>query len=953
MGYNYAVRPRHLFFNALSVLALIAANLFAPLALARAQTPPPVPSDQMTALLEQMTPEERVGQLFLVTFHGTDVSSSSQIYSLISQYHVSGVTLSSLNDNIVGEATDPTATITGVNALIRGLQQSEWNSSLQTVTSLNEGTDFVPKYIPLFVALSQEGDGYPYDQILHGVTVLPDEMALGGTWTPDLATQVGNILGKELATIGINLLMGPSLDVLESPQLDLTQNLSTRTFGGDPYWVGEMGRAYIRGVHQGSQGTVAVISKYFPGHGNSDRLPEEEVATVRKSLDELTTFDLSPFFAVTGHATTADETTDALLISHIRYQGLQGNIRATTRPVSFDPQALALLMELPPLKTWRENGGVMVSADLGNLAVRRFYDLTNQAFDARRVALNAFLAGNDLLYISNFANATDPDSYTAAIRTLDFFAQKYRDDPAFAQRVDASVLRVLTLKSHLYPSFLLSTVRPGISGLSDLGTSSQVTFDVARRSATLLSPTQADLDVTVPDPPNLNDRIVFISDTRTGQQCSTCAPYPLLGLKALQDAVIRLYGPQAGGQVTPNNLSSYSLNDLEAMLAAEENGTALQRDLERANWIVFGMLSNRSDLPSFQTLEQFLTERPDLFQQKRLFVFAFCAPFYLDATNISKLTAYYSLYSKAPQFVDVAAYLLFGELRAPGAPPVSVAGIGYNLNAALFPNPAIPIPLQLDLPAPILTTTAVTTPEPTPPPEFRLGDVIPLRAGVIVDYNGNPVPDGTPVTFTFSYGSEAATTRQIEFTQQGVAHTTYAVNGPGTLEIHAESENAQSAIIKVDIPTPGGEVVTFTPTIEPTFTATIAPPTATLAPEETPQPSKESDDPRLANWFIAVLISAIVALSIYRMSSLAGQVRWGIRAGLMALIGGLLAYSLLALRGSNSEGILGLSYPMSVLVCTVSGVFMGLLSVFAWQQIGKFRRQAAHKQPQDRQTPPD
>jgi beta-N-acetylhexosaminidase len=568
------------------------------------------------------------------------------------------------------------------------------------------------------------------------------------------------------------------------------------------------------------------------------------------------------------------------------------------------------------------------------------------------VTLNAFLAGNDLLHIGDFASANDPDSHTAAVRTLEFFAQLYLDDPAFAQRVDASALRILTLKSRLYPSFLPGTVRQNPTALSELGTSGQSVFDIARRSATLLSPSQADLDVTVPDPPNLNDRIVFISDTRTGQQCSTCTPYPVLGLRALQEAVIRLYGPQAGGQVTPNNLSSYSLDDLQAMLDSGDRTLPLNRDLSRANWIVFSMLSNRRDIPSFQTLEQFLAERPDLFLQKRLFVFAFCAPFYLDATNISKLTAYYSLYSKAPQFVDVAAYLLFGELRAAGAPPVSVAGIGYNLNAALFPNPAVPIPLELDLPAPSITSTATTTPQPTPPPEFHLGDVIPLRAGVIVDYNGNPVPDGTPVSFIFSYGSEAATTRQVEFTQKGIAKTAYTVNSPGSLEIHAESENARSPTIRVDIPTPGGEVVTFTPTLEPTFTVTPVPPTATLQPEPTPQPVQQPVvSPGLGDWLVALLVSFLVALVAYRLFIQAGQVRWGIRAGFLALISGLLAYSWLVLA-SPTSGAPGLSLSMKVFLSTLGGAIVGLLAALAWQRIDASRRQLAQRQTQDQQPPP-
>ena len=216
----------------------------------------------------------------------------------------------------------------------------------------------MPAYIPLLIAMPQEGDGFPYDQVFNGITQLPDLMALGATWNSELAAEIGKILGNELATLGINLLIGPSLDILEAPQMGDSQDLGTRTFGGDPFWVSEMGRLYIQGVHVGSEGKVAVVAKHFPGHGAADRLPEDEVATVRKTMDDLISFDLEPFFNTTGNAQTQEETTDALLTSHIRYQGLQGNIRATTRPVSLDPQALNLLLELPELELWRQNGGV-------------------------------------------------------------------------------------------------------------------------------------------------------------------------------------------------------------------------------------------------------------------------------------------------------------------------------------------------------------------------------------------------------------------------------------------------------------------------------------------------------------------------------------------------------------------------------------------------------------------
>ena len=95
--------------------------------------------------------------------------------------------------------------------------------------------------------------------------------------------------------------------------------------------------------------------------------------------------------------------TDGLLVSHIRYQGFQGNIRSTTAPVSFDPQALSTLMQLPEFATWRQDGGLIVSDALGVRAVERFYDDTGQEFPHRRVARDALLAGNDLLVLADFA----------------------------------------------------------------------------------------------------------------------------------------------------------------------------------------------------------------------------------------------------------------------------------------------------------------------------------------------------------------------------------------------------------------------------------------------------------------------------------------------------------------------------------------------------------------------
>ncbi len=875
-----------------------------------------LPEERAQDTLELMTPEERVGQLFLVTFQGTQVGPETQIYDLIINHHVGGVVLLAENDNFT--ASDQN--LNDLWTLTNQLQTFKFSSTQDTqpITATQDIPS--PIYAPLFIGISQGGDGYPNDQILNGLTPLPSQLAIGATWNTGLARQVGAVSGSELSALGINLLFGPSLDVLENPHLEGASGLGVSAFGGDPFWVGEMGRAYITGLHEGSAGRMAVAGTHFPGLGSSDRLPEDEVATVRKSLEQLKQIELAPFFSVTGDANSDVEKVDALLTSHIRYQGLQGNIRSTTRPISFDQQALGLLMELPPFASWREDGGVMISDDLGSRAVRRFYDPTEQEFNARKLALDAFLAGNDLLYLNNFIENGDPDSYTTVLRALDFFTQKYREDPSFAERVDASVLRILTLKFRVYGSFTLNNVLTS-GNLDDVGTSEQITFEVAQQGAALISPSLGELDNVLPDTPARDDHIVFVTDDYAVQQCAECPEQSVLPADTLKQAVIRLYGPEAGGQVMQYYLRSYTFAQLEAMLDHEFGSRAIENDLHNARWIVFTMLDVSEKRSVSQSLLRFLSERPDLIKDKRVIVFAANAPNYLDATDISKLTAYFGLFSKAPPFMDVAARLLFKEIAIPlGSLPVSVPGVGYDLISATYPNPELRIHLNQEIPDLDNLGDAVH-PEDLLLPEYRIGDMIPLKTGLILDHNGHPVPNNTPVQFTITINGEDTPPISTS-TIDGFAQANYVVEQSGKLEIQVISGLAQSEVLTLEIPfeeaTPV-PTITVTPTDAPTAIPLPATPTSTPEPE----PVDEEPGPGLDEWLGSLAIAAFVGWGASRTGALMGQVRWGIRWGLSAIIGGLMFYTYASLDLPGSLWLLNTAGHWGLLLAALVGSVLG------------------------------
>jgi beta-N-acetylhexosaminidase len=220
--------------------------------------------------------------------------------------------------------------------------------------------------------------------------------------------------------------------------------------------------------------------------------------------------------------------------------------------------------------------------------------------------------------------------------------------------VDDSVARILTVKFNLYKNFSLANVVPSMSGLETIGGSADLTFQVARNSATLISPNLQDFSTVLPNPPQANEKITFITDTAITKQCSTCPEYSSLGVDALQKASLQLYGPQSGNLTSDFRLTSYSLQNLQSLLD-KLNPPFIENDISQSDWVVISIADASQGQPAL--IRRFITERPDLLRNKRVIVFSFDAPYYFDATDISKFTAYYALYSKQPQFVEVAARL--------------------------------------------------------------------------------------------------------------------------------------------------------------------------------------------------------------------------------------------------------------------------------------------------------
>jgi beta-N-acetylhexosaminidase len=198
-----------------------------------------VADSQVDALMARMGPEERVGQLFLVTYYGSDASEKSNIASLISRYHVGGVVLSLENDNF----TDTGTLAAQIHTLAANLQTLATNPSSSGESETPYQVGSTGPYVPLFIAMDQDSASWlaAVPQERSGLTPLPSSMAVGATWNPALAENVGRVVGKELPALGINLFFGPSADVVEVPKPSTSGDLGTQVFG-----ISDDGRLYSR-----------------------------------------------------------------------------------------------------------------------------------------------------------------------------------------------------------------------------------------------------------------------------------------------------------------------------------------------------------------------------------------------------------------------------------------------------------------------------------------------------------------------------------------------------------------------------------------------------------------------------------------------------------------------------------------------------------------------------------
>jgi len=261
------------------------------------------------------------------------------------------------------------------------------------------------------IAIDEEGGDVTRIAHLTG-SPYPGNAALGAIDDVSLTAAVYQALGADLAALGVNLNLAPSVDVNTAAANPV---IGTRSFGSDTGLVARHAAAAVTGLQAAG---VAACAKHFPGHGSTSNDSHHVVAALDGSLAEVIRRDLPPFVAAIQAGVKA------VMPGHLRVPELTGEL-----PASLSAAAVTGLLRGDLGFT-----GVIVSDALEMRAV-------SAPFGIAEAAVLAVAAGTDLLC---FGRDQDEPTYLAV---RDALVAAVRAGRLQASRLEESVARVADLRA--------------------------------------------------------------------------------------------------------------------------------------------------------------------------------------------------------------------------------------------------------------------------------------------------------------------------------------------------------------------------------------------------------------------------------------------------------------------------------------------------------------------------
>jgi beta-glucosidase len=316
------------------------------------------------------------------------------------------------------------------------------HTSPELILRANQLTAGTRLRIPLLVA----EDCIHGHSFCEGATIYPTQLGMAASWDADLVARVARATAVEVAASGVHWTFSPVLCISR----DLRWGRVNETFGEDPFLIGELAAAMVRGYQgDGLADTTAILAtaKHFAGYSETQGGRDASEADI--SRRKLRSWFLPPFERV------AKEGCRSFMLG---YQSMDGI------PITINDWLLSDVLR----GEWGYTGTLITDWD--NVG-RMVWEQRVQP-DHAHAAAAAVRAGNDMIMAT-------PQFFQGALDAVD---QGLLDESAF----DAAVARILALKFELGLFENPRLPRADLAGILGDADHTQLNLEVARRSIVLL-----------------------------------------------------------------------------------------------------------------------------------------------------------------------------------------------------------------------------------------------------------------------------------------------------------------------------------------------------------------------------------------------------------------------------------------------------------------------------------
>lgn len=339
-------------------------------------------------IVEHMTLEEKLGQMFIVNLEQLDQSEGNyfefrkftdQMTATMEKYPVGGIIL-----------------------FARNIESIEQTKSLITNAQNNSK-------IPLFVSVDEEGGSVARignNSNMH-TTKFPTMEQVGKLDNPQYAHDMGETIGREIKELGFNVDFAPVADVRTN---EANTEIGDRAFGDNAKIVSKMVKEVVKGLQEQN---ISATLKHFPGHGSVSGDSHVKPVNADTDLLGLRKTEFKPF------KEGIDAGADFVMVSHI-------SISKVTE--STVPAVMSEIVIKNMLRDELEFSGIVITDAMDMGAITKKY----KPGDA---AVRAIKAGVDIVLMS-------PDYEKAYQAVLD----AVENGEISEKRINDSVQRIMETK---------------------------------------------------------------------------------------------------------------------------------------------------------------------------------------------------------------------------------------------------------------------------------------------------------------------------------------------------------------------------------------------------------------------------------------------------------------------------------------------------------------------------